>query len=94
MQAKTFYFCKETGSILNIEDYQEWKKSQTTEPGYSNDYQKVVEMILSGKESEIPGIKQIPDTILEGQGSTSSTSQRRKPWEVEEDLAKQQVNSQ
>lgn len=82
LQAKTFYFSKETGNILNIEDYQEWKKSQNPEPGYSNDYQKVVELIMSGRENEIPDIKQIPDTVLEGQGSESKSSQRKKPWEI------------
>ena len=29
----------------------------------------------------IPGIKQIPDTVLTDQGSTASASQRTKPWE-------------
>jgi hypothetical protein len=84
IQAKTFYFCKETGNILNIEDYQEWKKNQTAEPGYSRNYQKVVEMIMSGREKEIPGIMHIPETVLEGQGSESKTSQRKKPWELGE----------
>lgn len=87
MQAKTFYFSKETGEILNIEDYQEWKRTVvqgTAEPEYSSNYQKVVEMILSGKEKDIPGIMQIPDTVLEGQGSESKTSPRKKPWELEQ----------
>lgn len=45
-------------------------------------YAEIVEMIQSGKE--IPGIKQIPDTILQGQGSSASQSRRKKPWEKDE----------
>ena len=44
-------------------------------------YQDVVELIQSGKP--IPGIKQIPDTILDGQGTQSIQPRRRKPWEKE-----------
>ena len=44
-------------------------------------YQEVVELIQSGKP--IPGIKQIPDTVLDGQGTQSSQPRRRKPWEKE-----------
>jgi hypothetical protein len=29
----------------------------------------------------IPGIKDIPDTVLDGQGTQSTKSTRRKPWE-------------
>lgn len=36
-------------------------------------------MIAQGKP--IPGIKEIPDTILEGQGTHASATQRKKPWE-------------
>lgn len=42
-------------------------------------YAALVEMIQSGKP--IPGIKDIPDTVLEGQGTQPAASQRRKPWE-------------
>lgn len=45
-------------------------------------YAEIVEMIQSGKE--IPGIKQIPSTILQGQGSSASQSRRKKPWEKDE----------
>lgn len=30
----------------------------------------------------VPGIKEIPDTVLEGQSSASSAPRRRKPWEM------------
>jgi len=37
------------------------------------------EMIAEGKP--IPGIKDIPDTVLEGQATQSQAVQRKKPWE-------------
>ena len=42
-------------------------------------YQEIVDLIQSGKP--IPGIKEIPKTVLEGQGTAASKSTRRKPWE-------------
>ncbi len=44
-------------------------------------YQEVVELIQSGKP--IPGIKEIPNTVLDGQGTQSTQPRRRKPWEKE-----------
>jgi hypothetical protein len=44
-------------------------------------YQQIVEMIRDGKEDDLPGIKDIPNTVLEGQGTASTQAQRRKPWE-------------
>lgn len=39
----------------------------------------IVQLIQSGEP--IPGIKDIPDTVLLGQGSIPSLSRRKKPWE-------------
>lgn len=44
-------------------------------------FAQIVELITEGKP--IPGIKDIPDTILEGQSSESQAERRRKPWEKE-----------
>ncbi|KAI7223833.1 hypothetical protein KC343_g8117 [Hortaea werneckii] len=44
-------------------------------------FAELVDMIAEGKP--IPGIKDIPDTILEGQASESQKSERKKPWEKE-----------
>lgn len=46
---------------------------------YSASFAEICEMIAEGKP--IPGIKDIPDTILEGQASESQTQKRKKPWE-------------
>lgn len=43
----------------------------------------IVELITTGQP--IPGIKSIPDTVLEGQSSESTKAKRRKPWETGED---------
>lgn len=44
-------------------------------------YQEIVDLIQSGKP--IPGIKEIPDTVLAGQGTSATQSRRAKPWEKE-----------
>ncbi|KAI5965769.1 uncharacterized protein KGF55_001132 [Candida pseudojiufengensis] len=100
-QAKSFFFCQQTGHILNLEDFEDWKihngdkfkkdnkieeieefeDSTTTndDPPYSSNYQNLAELIMSGKP--VPGIKDIPDTVLTDQGSESQKQQRVKPWE-------------
>ena len=42
-------------------------------------FAEICALIQDGKP--IPGIKDIPDTILEGQASDSQTERRKKPWE-------------
>lgn len=46
---------------------------------YSASFAEICDMIAEGKP--IPGIKDIPDTILEGQASESQSERRKKPWE-------------
>ncbi|CAK4034029.1 Hypothetical predicted protein [Lecanosticta acicola] len=45
-------------------------------------FAEICDMIAEGKS--IPGIKDIPDTILEGHASESQAERRKKPWEREE----------
>lgn len=42
-------------------------------------FAEICDMIAEGKP--IPGIKDIPDMILEGQASETQTQRRKKPWE-------------
>ena len=42
-------------------------------------FAEICDMIAEGKP--IPGIKEIPDTVLEGQASQSQVQKRKKPWE-------------
>ncbi|KAK7533919.1 uncharacterized protein J3D65DRAFT_631794 [Phyllosticta citribraziliensis] len=50
---------------------------------YPTSFAHIVELITTGQP--IPGIKEIPDTVLEGQGTTPAAAKRRKPWERSED---------
>ncbi|KAF2238450.1 hypothetical protein EV356DRAFT_529427 [Viridothelium virens] len=50
---------------------------------YPASFAQVVELISSGQP--IPGIKEIPDTVLTGQETESSTAKRKKPWERDPD---------
>ncbi|CAK7894026.1 hypothetical protein CAAN1_02S02146 [[Candida] anglica] len=52
---------------------------ESGEPPYSSNYQELVELIVSGKP--IPGIKDIPDTVLSESSSKPEEKQRVKPWE-------------
>jgi len=53
----------------------------TAEPPapYPTSFAHIVELITSGKP--VPGIKEIPPTVLEGQGTEASKPKRKKPWE-------------
>jgi hypothetical protein len=48
-------------------------------------FDEIVALITSGKP--IPGIKDIPPTVLSDQATKPAASKRRKPWEKDEDLA-------
>ncbi|KAI9784072.1 MAG: hypothetical protein M1816_001044 [Peltula sp. TS41687] len=58
--------------------------SSSAEPvPYPASFARVVELITTGEA--IPGIKDISDTVLDGQESRSIIVRRRKPWEKEDD---------
>ena len=60
-------------------------QSASTESGAMGDapkpasFAEICELIAEGKP--IPGIKDIPDTVLEGQSTVSQAAKRTKPWE-------------
>ncbi|CAO2648593.1 Nn.00g078600.m01.CDS01 [Neocucurbitaria sp. VM-36] len=49
---------------------------------YPTSFAQIVELITSGQP--IPGIKEIPPTVLTGQGTEPAKARRKKPWEKEE----------
>ncbi|KAF2443874.1 hypothetical protein P171DRAFT_464452 [Karstenula rhodostoma CBS 690.94] len=49
---------------------------------YPTSFAHIVELVTTGQP--IPGIKEIPDTLLTGQASQATQSRRRKPWEKDE----------
>lgn len=51
------------------------------EPSYPSSFAHIVDLITSGKP--VPGIQQIPDTVLMGHDTPSTKPKRRKPWESE-----------
>lgn len=52
------------------------------EPTYPSSFAHIVELITTGQP--VPGIQQIPDTILTGHDTPSTKQRRRKPWEKDE----------
>ncbi len=46
---------------------------------YPTSFSQIVELITNGQP--IPGIKEVPDTVLEGQATQATTAKRKKPWE-------------
>ena len=49
---------------------------------YPTSFSQIVELITTGQP--VPGIKDIPDTILEGQASQVTSAKRKKPWEKDD----------
>ncbi|GLI79055.1 hypothetical protein PoHVEF18_007378 [Penicillium ochrochloron] len=66
------------------------ESSTSAEPAYPTSFAHIVELITTGQP--IPGIQQIPDTVLEGHVLSSEKPRRRKPWEkdVEETVSVQE----
>ena len=48
---------------------------------YPTSFSQIVDLITTGQP--IPGVKEVPDTLLTGQESQATTAKRRKPWEQE-----------
>ena len=56
----------------------------TSPPPYPQSFSHLVELITTGQM--IPGIKEVPNTLLTGQESKAVESKRRKPWEVHREV--------
>jgi Family of unknown function (DUF5572) len=56
---------------------------------YPTSFAHIVELITTGQP--IPGIKEIPDTVLEGEKSESTAARRKKPWEKDDGDTPQSV---
>ena len=64
-----------SGIDTNLEDI------EATAP-YPISFSQIVELITSG--GPIPGVKEVPDTVLKGQASLTTTIKRKKPWEKDD----------
>ena len=47
---------------------------------YPMSFNQIVDLITNGQP--VPGVRDIPDTILSGQGSEPMRVKRKKPWET------------
>ena len=56
---------------------------------YPTSFSQIVELITSG--DPIPGIKEVPDTVLQGRSSQPTTVERRKPWEKDDSGAGEEI---
>lgn len=63
-------------------------EEQQPQAPYPPSFSQIVDLITKGEP--IPGIKEVPDTLLTGQESVANTAKRRKPWEREEAVAEAQ----
>lgn len=50
---------------------------------FPTSFSHIVDLIKT--DAPIPGVKEIPNTVLEGQGSRSVEQQRKKPWEMQKE---------
>ena len=50
---------------------------------YPTSFNQIIDLITKG--DPIPGIKDVPDTLLTGQESVPTTAKRKKPWEINVD---------
>ncbi|KAL3459872.1 hypothetical protein BJX64DRAFT_290868 [Aspergillus heterothallicus] len=78
------YEPSKTVSLSHASTYPEQQPTRplSQEPAYPTSFAHIVELITTGQP--VPGIQQVPDTLLTGQGAASAKSKRRKPWEKEE----------
>lgn len=53
--------------------------NHTRQPSYPSSFAHIVELITTGQP--IPGIQEIPDTVLTGHDTSSTKPKRLKPWE-------------
>ena len=71
-----------TQSTVPREESSEKVENKSSEPPapYPLSFSHIVDLITSGQP--VPGVKEIPNTVLDGQASQAKRPQRRKPWET------------
>ena len=59
--------------------------SAEQQPPYPSSFSEIVDLITQNKP--IPGIEEVPDTVLElGSSKTDKTPRRKKPWEADNEI--------
>jgi hypothetical protein len=80
LQTRHFYYCKFIQSF-DLNEFLNSQESKGKEPiSEKLSFEQIMEMIKRGED--IPGIRQIPDTVYDStKASTSSLKSIKKPWE-------------
>lgn len=91
-RARVFFYERKTGNKIDLAKFQSWKSGSgqgsaageaPAETPFPTSYAAIVELILTGRP--VPGIVDIPDTVLGQEASSEAKApQRRKPWESAE----------
>ncbi|KAL3470405.1 hypothetical protein BJX99DRAFT_50697 [Aspergillus californicus] len=69
---------------LQVSSKKQHSSPVSQEPAYPTSFAHIVDLITTGQP--IPGIQNIPDTLLINQGAPSVIPSRRKPWEKDESV--------
>jgi hypothetical protein len=94
LRARLFYYSRKKNiSPINFDAYKAHLASKPpppseTTPQYPTPFADIVALITSGQP--IPGIKDIPATVLSDKATKPVASKRRKPWEKDENPAVEQ----
>lgn len=79
LQTKCFMFCQATDQLLDLQAYNVWLENEIVD-GPTTSYEQIVNLIVNNEP--VPGIKQIPDTVLNpDDAEESKLDARKKPWE-------------
>ncbi|KAL8969268.1 MAG: hypothetical protein Q9183_002077 [Haloplaca sp. 2 TL-2023] len=74
---------KDNNTLSTTNDAQQnAQNEQQPQAPYPNSFSQIVDLITKGEP--IPGIKDVPDTLLTGQESVATTAKRKKPWETDQ----------
>lgn len=82
-QARQFYLQRKYVVFTHSRDHKKSEEKQTSEEGeqYPPSFHAIVELIATGQESRIPGIRNIPLKINPEPPSESKMECPKKPWE-------------
>ncbi|KAI9799536.1 MAG: hypothetical protein M1825_004462 [Sarcosagium campestre] len=82
----------ERGSLpQRAEQHSKASSDADADAPFPNAFAHIVNLITKGET--VPGIRDIPNTVLEGQRSESTVAPRRKPWERQKSDDTQQLGS-
>ncbi|KAL8742189.1 MAG: hypothetical protein Q9190_005292 [Brigantiaea leucoxantha] len=95
LRARCFYYSRKHDTPIDFESYKAWRLASQPRPTstpapvleppapYPTSFSQIVDLITKGEP--IPGIKDVPDTVLTGHESMPTTAKRKKPWEETEE---------